>query len=365
MLGTMDSQQPASLLRVACPLQDGSHSSDALSEAMRRGKMLRLRRGVYVPAEVWLRSHPSERYRLAVAAESLQNPNVVFCRESALSIHGLPLLAVPRQIHLRVASRGSVRTSRQTPLTGSVSKAEFLRRARLAGVIDETEVPPYALRGFDTARHLDSGGLTQSEKQGLALPTPAAGSEVQENLVVNVEPLALSLVDTAVRLPFAGAVVLLDAALHGAPARAPLDAAQLGEIADVQLSARRRQYLKRLLHFASPLSESPGESLARVRFHELGFAPPQLQVTLQVHNKAYRLDFCWEAVGVVVEFDGWLKYRMENSTFDEVYKQEKIREDAIRSTRRTVVRIYWEDLMEPHCRRLIELLTRAGVPRMA
>ena len=73
------------------------------------------------------------------------------------------------------------------------------------------------------------------------------------------------------------------------------------------------------------------------------------------------MDFLWEEAGVVGEFDGWKKY--DGDGFAQSLKQEKIREDAIRSTGYVVVRFYWEDLMEPGCARLIRLLTRAGIPR--
>lgn len=196
------------------------------------------------------------------------------------------------------------------------------------------------------------------------MPTPGAPTEKQVHTEVNVEQLGASLTDTVPRLAFADAVVVLDAALRGSTSRPAVPAEYLNELAARSISSLRKQrYLRTLLSFASSLSESPGESLARVRCHELGFAPPTLQRTVRVDGRAYRVDFCWEEAGVVVEFDGWLKYRQKGSTFDAVRQQEKIREDAIRSTGLTVVRIYWEDLMEPGCRRLVSALTRVGVPR--
>ncbi|WP_150462877.1 hypothetical protein [Nesterenkonia ebinurensis] len=362
----MNTQQNVIPLQIACPREDGSHSSESLSVALRKGKMLRLRRGVYVPTEAWMKSFPSDRYRLAIAAESLQNPNAVFCRESALSIHDIPLLAVPAQVHLRVRNRGSVRTRPQISMTGSLSAAEFLRRAQQVAALERSQGSSRMLRGFATVRHLDSRGTFGCEQQRLIIP--AAGTQQDRDLrrLVYVEPLEGSLIDSAPRLPFAGAIVALDAALRGGSCRPPVDPAHLGEMAQEQLNSQRKlRRFEDLLDFASPLSESPGESLARVRFHELGFAPPQLQVLVHVDGSTYRLDFCWEEVGVVIEFDGWLKYRQESSTPDALFRQEKIREDAIRSTGRTVVRLYWEDLMEPGRRRLVRLLTRAGVPRIA
>lgn len=155
---------------------------------------------------------------------------------------------------------------------------------------------------------------------------------------------------------------MLDSALRGGELRPPMQASELRDVAEYALGSQRLQrYFDNLLEFASPLAESPGESLARARFRELGFADPQLQTTMKIDGATYRLDFLWEEANVVGEFDGWQKYR---TGFDQAMRQEKVREDAIRSIGRKVVRFYWEDLMEPECRRLMTLLTRAGVPRL-
>lgn len=82
-------------LLVANLQPDGAHSTSTYSKAMQRGQLLRLRRGVYIPTDIWLRSRPSQRYQLMLAAASLQLGSPVFCRESALQIHGLPLLEAP------------------------------------------------------------------------------------------------------------------------------------------------------------------------------------------------------------------------------------------------------------------------------
>lgn len=326
--------------------------------------MLRLRRGVYVPTELWASSHPSQRYRLALAAQSIRTPDAVFCRESSLAVHGLPLLTVPQKVHLRVRSGGSARTKLQTSLTGPVPVAEFIRRARESGLTAADRLGPHALKGFDTARHVSAWRGHHVEKQQLAVPVPGTADDAQFSVEVKTESLPASCMDSVTRMSFAEGVVVLDAVLAGGPTRSPIAPGQLLELAHTEVRSRRAgAWLQKLLSFASPRAESPGESLARVRFHELGFAPPQLQLTLRVDGSIYRLDFCWEEAGVVVEFDGWLKYRQEDRSFNEVHRAEKIREDAIRSTGRSVFRIYWEDLMESRSTRLVKLLTHAGVPR--
>jgi len=86
-------------------------------------------------------------------------------------------------------------------------------------------------------------------------------------------------------------------------------------------------------------------------------------VWISVDGANYRVDFLWDDAEVVGEFDGWKKYQSADP--QQSLKREKIRDDAIRSTGRLVTHFYWEDLMEPGCKRLVRLLTRAGVPRAA
>ncbi|GAA4832213.1 hypothetical protein [Garicola koreensis] len=68
---------------------------ESLAKALGKGRLLRLRRGIYVPAALWFRCHPSQRYQLMLAAAHHHLRSPVFCRESALVAHGLPLLTVP------------------------------------------------------------------------------------------------------------------------------------------------------------------------------------------------------------------------------------------------------------------------------
>lgn len=355
----MDTTRASEPLLISGAQIDGTHSAGVLSARVGRGQLLRLRRGVYVPSEIWFRGQPWDRYRLMIAAVAVQSRDPLFCRQTALHLHRLPLLTLPAQIHIRARSRGAARTVPQPSLTGPLSPEQFWKRA-----VDRDDVgfSPVLFRGFGTARHLSlsEAGMVF---RGLPLPVPSAGSPAQPSSEVRTEPLELALVDTVPRMAFAEAIVVLEGALRGEGGPAGAEPDRLREVAQQMIASRRKKaYLQNLLDFASALSESPGESLTRVRFHELGFRQPRQQVTVSVDGTTYRLDFVWEEAGVVVEFDGWMKYR---SDFDEARKQEKIREDAIRSTGRTVLRIYWEDLMEPGCRRLHRLLTRHRIPRHA
>lgn len=349
-------------LLVANLQPDGAHSTSTYSKAMQRGQLLRLRRGVYIPTDIWLRSRPSQRYQLMLAAASLQLGSPVFCRESALQIHGLPLLELPAAVHLRASSPSTIRTSRQPPLTGRLSTDEYWRQAQASGAAAGMDFSATWFRGFSTARHTParSQEATSCSKE-LLLPSASTPAEQLGRLPVRTEPADVAVVDTVPRMDFDSAVVTLDASLRRAAGQHRAEAEHLQQLAWKMIDSRRmNSYLRTRLDFASPLSESPGESLARARFHQLGFEQPQLQVSMNIDSATYRVDFLWEAAGVVGEFDGWKKY---DTQFTRSMKQEKIREDAIRSTGLLVIRFYWEDLMEPGCTRLVQLLTRTGVPR--
>jgi hypothetical protein len=57
-------------------------------------------------------------------------------------------------------------------------------------------------------------------------------------------------------------------------------------------------------------SESPGESVSRVRLHEDGLAAPEPQQDIFDENGQFvaRVDFCWKEQRTIGEFDGKIKY---------------------------------------------------------
>lgn len=350
-------------LMLADERPDDPRWGESLAKAVGKGSLLRLRRGIYVPAHLWFHCHPSQRYKLMLSATDHHLKRPVFCRESALVMHGLPLLTVPRYVHVRARSVGSVRTISQPSLTGKLSSSEFWQRAQNNGSAEGLEYSRSLFRGFSTAGHAVPAGYEDAaEQRRLVLPSCGDTGKYSPTLQARTEPLHLALVDTLSRMGFDHGLVPLEASLRQAGNRSPHHLDQLQQSADQTIDTKRgRRRIQKLLDFASPLSESPGESLARARFHQLGFEQPQLQVSMTIDSATYRVDFLWEEAGVVGEFDGWKKYDTE---FTRSMKQEKIREDTIRSTGLLVIRFYWEDLMEPGCTRLVQLLTRTRVPRI-
>lgn len=95
-----------------------------------------------------------------------------------------------------------------------------------------------------------------------------------------------------------------------------------------------------VLALASPLSESPLESLVRLRLHDAGFPPPTLQAPVAVPGRRvpYRVDMLWEDQKLVLEVDGRVKY-----TGDELWR-EKRREQGLRSTGLRIERVIRADV---------------------
>lgn len=111
---------------------------------------------------------------------------------------------------------------------------------------------------------------------------------------------------------------------------------------------RGRARVERVIDFADGRAESVGESLSRVRIHELGFPAPELQRPLSDRRGLIGFgDFAWDEL--IGEFDGRVKYAdpamLQGRAPSEVVVREKRREDRIRATGRRMTRWVWSDVM--------------------
>ena len=116
-------------------------------------------------------------------------------------------------------------------------------------------------------------------------------------------------------------------------------------------NVRASRRLRDVLKLASPLSESAGESITHLAMHDLGLpAPVQQQAFRDQAGLIGRVDFWFPDHGVVVEFDGLVKYRdashRSGRSAEEVVIDEKLREDRLRAVPdvRHVVRPVWRDV---------------------
>ncbi|OSM43511.1 hypothetical protein BCY76_007710 [Nesterenkonia sp. PF2B19] len=336
---------------------DGSHTTSSLSQAVRRGEMLRLRRSVYVPASQWFQAYPWDRHLMAAAAHALWRPDSVFCRETALALHGLPLLRTPRVVHVRTARRQQVGRRRPAPMTGTASDAvvrEMLSRERGP---EGQRLTAHDLNGVSTRRVLTPEPSLDVEVLG---GPPGLGQ------VLRVELLEAAVMDTLPRLRFDEAVVVLDA-LRAGRHRRPTELSQdsLGQWEHLLTSRMATQRWTLAWEVSDPAAESPGESLSRARMVEAGLLLPELQKVFDLPDGSRaRVDFWWPELGLVGEFDGKMKYTRarELSGVDvaQAVFEEKVREDQLRALGLGVVRWCWPEASHPTS--LGRLLREVGVP---
>lgn len=258
-------------------LADGVTDSE-IRHARDSGRLVRIAAGAYVSDERFaaLDAPALHRARIAAALQS-RPPGIVVSHTSAALLHGMDLgdLSLER-VHLtRNHASGGGRT---------------------AGV------HVHATR-FDATDVVALGGL--------AVTSPAR-----------------TVVDTARISTFDQAVVVGDSALHRR-------LVTLDEILDEVGRAGPRKGIataRRAAGFLDGRSESPGESLSRIRIRQHDLPPPELQHVLHDGTGAFlgRADFFWTECGVVGEFDGMGKYGVDGDQAAVAVHREKLREDAIR-----------------------------------
>lgn len=247
---------------------------------------MRVRRGAYVGADEWraLDDRAREVVRVrAVHAAAAAPP--VFSHSSAAALLGLPVVG------WRSAGVHVVRS----PARGGRSHRDVVRHA-VTGPVDVTEVD--GLAATTAARTV----VDLARLAGLVCGV-VAGDHAVRNGLTSVEELQV----------------------------------------EVTRAGRGRgvRVARQAVGLVDPRSESPGESLSRVRMAEWGLSAPMLQHEVRdQHGLVGRVDFWWPVHGVVGEFDGRLKY---GATAADVLWEEKLREDRLRATGLRVARWTWHD----------------------
>ncbi|RMI14170.1 type IV toxin-antitoxin system AbiEi family antitoxin domain-containing protein [Cellulomonas triticagri] len=283
-------------------------SGEDLRDARDAGSLVRVRYGAYADADGWAALDADGRYRALVVAASRRMRRAVFSHASAAALWRLPRLgAWPQFVEVLVGASSTVRSSR------GVVRHRTARR------------PAVVLQGG-----------------------------------VHVTEAARTVVDLARRDRFAGALVAADHALRTGIAT-PDELRRESEAAGGEPGVRRA---RRVVTEARAEAESPGESLSRARMIELGVPPPVLQHELRdADGLVARVDFWWEHLGLVGEFDGRLKYRTDGvpdrRAVEDRLWAEKQREDRIRALGLRVVRWTWADALDTP--RLATRLATAGL----
>lgn len=292
-------------LRALAGQQDGAFSvaearrhgvgEDELRRSVRERELIRVRRGAYVLGSRWYAAGADERYRMAALAVARTRPADALSHHAALAAHGLPLWE------------------------HDATRIDLISDVRQA-----------------------------VNRRGIWLH-PNAGVLAVQIGGVPVVPAARAVVRTALTMGVAAAVVAGDAGLHAGLLSVE---ALLAEVALLSAHEGRRRALD-AVHRMDPAAESVGESRTRMILQDLGLSY-ESQVVLRDAAGAFvaRVDFLVE--GVVLEFDGRLKYQRRRDDEDgaatdaaNVVWLEKRREDRIRRLGHPVERAIWDDLARP------------------
>lgn len=259
-----------------------------LRSALRAGQVVRVRRGAYVSRRHWAAADEDGRRMLRIRAVARSRPGDIVSHHAALALHGLPLWDAAKD---------------RIDVLGQVSQA--VNRAGL-WVHPRDDVEP-----------VEIGGLP-------------------------VVPVARAIVRTALTMGLSCAVVAGDAALN----RQMVTLAELiDEVALVSPHEGRGRAVEAVLRMDGK-AESVGESRTRLVLQDLGLAHRSQVVIRDRHGvEVARVDFLVE--GVVLEFDGRVKYQAEGPEAAQVLWNEKRREDSIRRCGHPVERVIWDDLDRP------------------
>jgi hypothetical protein len=272
------------------------------------GELVRIRPGVVVAGEAWRSATPERRIvARARALHAVSAAPPVFSHETAAALHGLPLFRPhPTSVHV-IAAPG--------------------RPGAASGVV----------------RHRGEPDPDVEERQGIV-----------------VTSLARTVSDVVRTMTFERAVTIADGALRSrfASGNARYDTEGAASFREQALeiavrSAHGRARATRALEFADGRAQLPGESISRIRLHQLGFREIGLQSRVAgPGGRDYFVDFALDEAAAFGEFDGSIKYvddRMtDGRTSAEVFDREKRREDWIRGrTQRRLARWGWSHVSTP------------------
>jgi hypothetical protein len=195
------------------------------------------------------------------------------------------------------------------------------------------------LRRVHVTRLVGSGRTDRAVCQHAARPVVQVICELDE---VRTTTPARAVVETIRSVSLPVAVSVVDQVLR-------LRLATPQAMTDALVPFARRPGIRtavRAVQFGDGRAESVGESWLRVLLADLGLpAPlPQAEIRDEHGTLVGRVDFLFEQYGVIVEFDGAVKYAVGGPR---ALLAEKAREDRLRDLGYQVVRVSWPDLTQP------------------
>jgi hypothetical protein len=277
------------------------YDDNALARVRRQGGLVRVRQGAYVRADVWGDADAAQRHHLMSRAVLRQYPlRVALSHDSAAVEHDGPTYGLD---------------------LGSVHLTHFHDEhagRRYAGIVHHEG----ECRVGDLTRLPDGHWVTAP---------------------------ARTLLDTAARHPVEVGVCLADDFLH----RGLVTKDELRIAHQMMKTWPGMLRVHRVIDLADGRSESVGETRGRLLMKNTGLPTPvpQLEVFDHQGNLVGRCDLALPDHGVLIEFDGTVKYhryRRPGETIEQMVLREKAREDRLREvTGWRMVRLVWADLSRP------------------
>lgn len=266
-------------------------SSRQWRAAIEAGLVLRLRRGIVMPSEVWRLALPDERHRWALNAALLAYPGAWASHTSALRTHGVRVLS-PRDMN----GHPMVHISR----TGT-----YLREPGL--VVHNVEVAPDEITNVDGVN--TCGLVRASIEVASRRPLAPAVAVLDASMRMHIENL---------RLPH------LRTSVHSAEIRAGLFD-EWDQAAGKFSRHRWVTTVRQAIRWADPAAESYLESISRVAMRDQALPMPEIGSPMLGDNDCqYWLDFWWEAYKVIGEADGLFKYEDGGQLLEEKLRQEAL-----------------------------------------
>lgn len=303
-----------------------------LAKRAQRGELVRVRRGAYVPAQLWSTLNARQRHGL-LAAALVQNSRKapVFTMKTGALLWGLGVFGVPDQLQTVTSDARGGRSKHGVQ--------------KILGPLD---------RGV-----CDLGGFQVTDKIRTTIELAGTLKFAE----------ALAVVDSSRREPSKDSPDRDTDWDKESPWGVALDETELEDAASNLASASQQRRAAKILEFSAAESESVGESMSRANMILQRFPAPRLQATFTLKTgKTARTDFWWPELDLVGEFDGQGKYLRNRlrggKTIQQVVMEEKARENALRALGLTVIRWDWAEMMNP--RAFARILSDGGlVPRPA
>ncbi|WP_136610791.1 type IV toxin-antitoxin system AbiEi family antitoxin domain-containing protein [Sinomonas albida] len=284
-----------------------------LTQGVRTGAIMRLRRGAYIPAHRWHELAPwcKDEARLDAHIEGTDG-SAIYCFNSAATLHGCSVWNTGPAIHVATGYSGA-----------------------------------NASRASDTASH--QLGLVDAEIVVV----------VRRGRKLKVTSLSRTVADCARFLSLEQAAVIGDSALQRG-----LDLQSVRHEVEAGSMRGRRRALS-VLDALEPLTESVGETRTRLLLQRLGFERPVAQLEIPTPAGLYRADLAWPTIMVIIEFDGEGKYTDYGPT-PEALIAERRRETLLMEQGWVFVRLRWSDLDRPlEVQRRIEAAIARATKRSA